>query len=116
VQEGYLAMELHLVLPTRHATASDQPFFQNGIRRWRFDGDLSLETSALIGCTNINPAERWDFDRVGKKTTFAMVLNETELVLERPGDSRLTFRKLPRLPFPGDPTEAQPRRYGESGG
>ena len=69
----------------------------------------------MIGCTNINIVERWDFDPPGTRTTFEMVLNESTLVLERPGDSRLVFRKLPRLPFPGDAAEAleSPGRAGD---
>jgi hypothetical protein len=113
-------MELHLVMPTAHAASSDQPFFQSAIRRWRLVGDGRLETSALIGNTNINAPERWNFDRPGQKTTFEFTFTPTQLVLERPGDSRLTFRKLPTLPFPGDPAEeasgaAKPAKEGASG-
>src|SRR5688500_13610570 len=80
VVEDYLAMELHLVLPTAHAIDSDQPFFQSAVRRWRLTGDSRLETSALIGNTNLNEAERWDFERPGSKTIFHVVLSETQLV------------------------------------
>ena len=41
VQEDYLAIEMHLVMPTAYAVERDQPFFQSGIRRWRFAGDFS---------------------------------------------------------------------------
>jgi len=116
VQEDYLAIEMHLVMPTSYAVERNQPFFQSGIRRWRFAGDFQLVTSALIGCTNINIVERWDFDPPGTRTTFEMVLNEATLVLERPGDSRLVFRKLPRLPFPGDAAEALEPAGRASGG
>ena len=121
VVEDYLSMEVHMVMPTQLATSSDQPFFQSAIRRWRFVGDLRLETSALIGNTNINEAERWDFERPGNKTLFDIVLSPTQLVLERPGDSRLVFKKLPKLPFPGEPAErtnkgTEPPKEGTSGG
>ena len=59
----------------RNATSSSC-----GIRRWRFAGDFQLVTSALIGCTNINIVERWDFDPPGTRTTFEMVLNDATLV------------------------------------
>jgi len=123
VVEDYLSMELHLVMPTQYATNAVQPFFQSAIRRWRFAGDLRLETSALIGNTNINEAERWDFEPPGNTTIFDMVLSPTQLVLERPGYSRLVFKKLPKLPFPGTPEErmnkgAEPPKpkEGTSGG
>jgi hypothetical protein len=121
IVEDYLSMELHLVMPTQLATNSDQPFFQSAVRRWRLVGDMRLETSALIGNTNINEAERWDFERPGNKTIFEFVLSTTQLVLERPGDSRLVFRKLPKLPFPGDPAEraskeTEPPKEGTGGG
>jgi hypothetical protein len=121
VVEDYLSMELHLVMPTQHAIDSEQPFFQSAIRRWRFVGDLRLETSALIGNTNINEAERWDFEVPGSKTIFEIVLSPAQLVLERPGDSRLVFKKLPKLPFPGDPAEraskgTEPPKEGTGGG
>lgn len=121
VVEDYLSMELHLVLPTSQASGSEQPFFQSATRRWRFTSDSRLETSALIGNTNLNPTERWDFDRPGMKVLYQVVLSEVQLVLERPGDSKLTFRRLPRLPFPGDPTdrvpeETEPVKEGAGGG
>ncbi len=121
VVEDYLSMEVHMVMPTQLAVSSDQPFFQSAIRRWRFVGDLRLETSALIGNTNINEAERWDFERPGNKTIFDIVLSPTQLVLERPGDSRLVFRKLPKLPYPGEfaerpKQETAPPKEGTGGG
>jgi hypothetical protein len=103
VLPDYLSIELHLVMKTMHPSALDQPFFQSGTYRWHFVGEMQLETSSLIGATNITETEQWTFDTPGSKRLFNMLLTADTLVLERRGESKLEFRKLPRLPFPGQP-------------
>ena len=71
-----------------------------------------LETSSLIGTTNITESELWTFETPGSKRLFNMLLTGDTLVLERSGESRLEFRKLPRLPFPGQ-TELDRKRAKE---
>jgi hypothetical protein len=116
-QPGYLSLELHLVMRSTWAVDSEQPFFQSGTYRWRFLGGTRLETSLLIGCTNISETERWDFEQPGQLRTYEMTLTETTLVLERGGESRLVFKKLPALPFPGpqQPGFDRKRPEGEGG-
>jgi hypothetical protein len=97
----YLSIEMHLMMRSQFKAEFDRPFFQSGVHRWRIVQPMQLETSSLIGNSNVNDYESWLFETPGTKRTFQMVLNETSLVLERRGESRMTFKKLPRLPYPG---------------
>lgn len=100
VQPEYLALEVHLSLPSSTGSGSNQPFFQSGTFRWRLSAETTLETSTLIGNTNIGEDERWDFEAPGTKRSMVAVVTDTSLTLERPGESRMVFRRLARLPYP----------------
>jgi len=100
VLPDYLSIEMHLMMRSQYEDV-ERPFFQSGTHRWRVTPQGTLETSSLIGNNNVNDAETWRLEPPGTKRTFQMVLNGASLVLERKGESRMTFRKLPRLPYPG---------------
>jgi hypothetical protein len=101
VSPDYLSIEMHVLMGSQLKSDYKRPFFQSGFHRWRILQPTLLETSSLIGNSNVNDYESWIFETPGTKRTFHMVLNETSLVLERKGESRMTFKKLPRLPYPG---------------
>lgn len=101
VLPDYLSIEMHLLMRSQFQRELDRPYFQSGTHRWRILQPTMLETSSLIGNSNVNDFEAWLFETPGTKRTFQMVLNENSLVLERAGESRMTFKRLPRLPYPG---------------
>lgn len=113
VLPDYLSIEMHLLMRSALFQDDQRPFFQSGVHRWRIVNSTMLETSSLIGNGNVNDFESWTFEQPGVKRTFQMVLNEGSLVLERRGESRMTFRKLPRLPFPGRDLEFRKRMRQE---
>jgi len=110
VLPDYLSIELHVMLRSNLDRGREHPFFQSGMHRWRIAGPTLLETSTLIGNGNVNDLEDWTFEAPGTKRTFRMVLHESSLVLEREGESRMVFKRLPRMPFPGRGLEYENER------
>jgi hypothetical protein len=113
VLPDYLSIDMHLLMKTLHPSGQDMPFFQSGVHRWRIAGPALLETSSLIGTSNVNDWEAWTFEVPNVKRVFSMVLNGNTLVLDRKGESRMTFRKLPRLPYPGRVLQSEQERKAE---
>ncbi|HVS17648.1 MAG TPA: hypothetical protein VMT18_03525 [Planctomycetota bacterium] len=109
----YLSIEMHVQMRSKFRDDLDRSFFQSGVHRWRIFQTTKLETSSLIGNSNVNDYESWVFEAPGTKRTFQMVLKEGSLVLERAGESRMTFKKLPRLPFPGRTLEFEHEQRAE---
>lgn len=101
VTSDHLSIDLHLLLNEAFAGPAARPFFQSGIHRWRFAGENNLETSSLIGTTNVTENLLWTFEKPGTIRNFQLNLTSTTISLERPGESRMEFRKMPNLPFPG---------------
>lgn len=115
VLPDYLSIEMHLLMRSQFQRELDRPYFQSGTHRWRVLPPTMLETSSLIANSNVNDYEAWRFESPGTKRTFQMVLHENSLVLERAGESRMTFKRLPRLPYPGRKLEfEQEERKGEA--
>ena len=98
VMEGYLSLEVH----GRFEAESGRPvtFFQTGTMRWKLDAGGNLATSSLIGTSNWTTLTRVAFTEPGGKQTYRLDVSGRQLTLERPGQSRLVFRRLSRLPFP----------------
>jgi len=113
VLPDYLSIDMHLLMRSQNRGDKDQPFFQSGVHRWRLTGPTVLETSSLIGSSNVNDWEAWTFEVPHVKRTFAMVLSGDSLVLERKGESRMTFRRLPKLPYPGRVLQSEKERKEE---
>lgn len=113
VLPDYLSIDMHLMMRSLHPSGQDVPFFQSGVHRWRIAGPALLETSSLIGTSNVNDWEAWTFEVPNVKRTFSMVLREETLILDRKGESRMTFRKIPRLPYPGRVLESEKERKDE---
>ncbi len=101
VMPDYLAIEIHLEAPPLPRTSAPPPFFQSGMSRWRLTAENQIETFALIGNTNMNPDDAIRFEPPGNRRMLVATISESMVVLERPGESRLEFRRLPGLPFPG---------------
>lgn len=115
VLPDYLSIDMHLLMRSFVPSGQDQPFFQSGVHRWRISGPATLETSSLIGTSNVNDREAWTFEVPNVKRLFSMVLNGDTLVLDRQGESRMTFRRLPRLPYPGRVLESEKERREDGG-
>lgn len=107
VLPDYLSIDLHMLMKSKHPSESDQPFFQSGVHRWRIVGATKLETSSLIGTSNVNDWEAWTFEVPNVKRNFTLNFNGSILVLDRENESRMTFRKLPRMPYPGRVLESE---------
>jgi hypothetical protein len=114
VLPDYLSIDLHMLMKSSRPSEHDQPFFQSGVHRWRIAGPAQLETSSLIGTSNINDWESWTFEVPNVKRVFSMTFNGNMLVLDRKGESRMTFRKLERLPYPGRVLESEQERKREA--
>ncbi len=99
----HLAIEVHILAPPDREGRVPPPFFQSGMSRWRLVSEAQLETYSLIGNTNINPDDAYRFESPGSRRTMVATIGESMVVLERPGVSRLEFRRLPGLPFPARP-------------
>jgi hypothetical protein len=110
VLPDHLSIDMHLVMRSQHPSEQDMPFFQSGVHRWRIAGPMQLETSSLIGTSNVNDLEAWTFEVPNVKRVFSMVLKADTLVLDRKGESRMTFRKIPRMPYPGRTLEFEKER------
>lgn len=113
VLPDHLSIDMHLVMKSQHPSGQDMPFFQSGVHRWRIAGPMQLETSSLIGTSNVNDWEAWTFEVPNVKRVFSMVLKQDTLILDRKGESRMTFRKIPRLPYPGRTLESEKEREDE---
>lgn len=114
VLPDYLSIDMHLVMRTQVLREEDRPYFQSGVHRWRIPGPAQLECSSLIGTSNINDWEAWTFEVPNVKRTFSMVFNGDTLVLDRKGESRMTFRKLQHMPYPGRTLELDLERKKEA--
>lgn len=113
VLPDYLSIDMHLLMKSQHPSGEDHPFFQSAVHRWRIAGPALLETSSLIGTSNVNDLESWTFEPPQVKRVFSMVLKEDTLILDRKGESRMTFRKLARMPYPGRILESEKERKDE---
>jgi hypothetical protein len=99
--EGYMSLEIHLQSQLIPADG-EGVFFQSGVHRWRFDESARLETVGLIGVDNFNDDEEFAFESPGERRQFRAWVSGDELVLERTDtQTKLTFQRLGKLPFPG---------------
>ncbi|MCK6445874.1 MAG: hypothetical protein L6Q99_05725 [Planctomycetes bacterium] len=98
--DGYMALELHGITPMG-LDDSDGEFFQTGFHRYSLDGTGGMETSSLIGVTNLTDDEDIQFQPAGDRRRFRVSLLGEKLTLERTDGTRLFFQKLGKLPFPG---------------
>ena len=102
VMEGYLSLEVHLQA-VKSLPDTLGLFFQTGTHRWRVNEQAKIETHSLIGMHNFTFDEEPEFQPPGERKTFEVQLDEDRLTLRKPGDSTLVFRRLGKLPFPGQP-------------
>lgn len=100
VMEGYLSLEVHLQA-VQSLPDTLGLFFQSGTHRWRVNEQAKIETYSLIGTHNFTFDEDPEFQPPGQRSTFEIQLAEERLTLRKPGESTLVFKRLGKLPFPG---------------
>lgn len=103
VTPGHMALEVHMLVDATSDRDNPNPTFQSGIFRWRFVTDTELQTTSLIGNTNITRDGQWRFQQPGGGGSRLAVVTESTLLLEQKEKSRLEFRRVPELPFPALP-------------
>lgn len=98
--DGYMALEIHGVSRVGLEYSEGQ-FFQSGFHRYVLDGLGGLETSSLIGVTNLTEDETIIFQSPGDRRRFRASISEERLTLVRSDGTTFRFMKLGKLPFPG---------------
>lgn len=98
IQEGFMSLVIHAY----SFEEEDEPMGQAGIHRWHVTEEDVLQTANSIGHSNMGQDFAWEPVNIPRE--FRMVLDENNLVLTRPDNSRLVFRRMAPMKYPAAAT------------
>jgi hypothetical protein len=99
VTEGFLSMIIHArPMEGVNETAFPDHLAQAGLHRWRITDRSVLQLANVMGHSNFGEELQWE--QPNEPREFAVLLEGDDLILRRPDNALLTFRRVTKADFP----------------
>lgn len=100
---GYVTFQEGFMTLTIHALSLDEDqdqFAQSGIHRYQVTEQGILQTATVMAHSNFNADVELEWETPNIPREFRIDLNKDDLVLTKPDQSRLIFRRVKPAPYP----------------